>query len=224
MKTRVTDKEPNNFCQDFLHISLQRLQFPPRALIPALATTGHYLLPLCECVCVCVWGVSFGLALCLANYVLVLEPSPRLWPLPPSSQQTALHSTTLSRCLSHYRFSLAHERRSEGGKWASSFFFPPFKSSEKFHLRLSFSLLVKLFVVYTRLSVHALSALQSAIFAAVIKAINSCECIPFSWVSFCLGPTTNNNATRSAHYFLMAYLSRAPQSNQTADNESKEAI
>ena len=127
MKTRVTDKEPNNFCQDFLHISLQRLQFPPRALIPALATTGHYLLPLCECVCVCVCvcGVSFGLALCLANYVLVLEPSPRLWPLPPSSQQTALHSTTLSRCLSHYRFSLAHERRSEGGKWASSFFFPP---------------------------------------------------------------------------------------------------
>lgn len=115
-------------------------------------------------------------------------------------------------------------KKKRGGEMSFFLFFSPFKSSGKFHLRLSFSLLVKLFVVYTRLSVHALSALLSAIFAAVIKAINSCECIPFSWVSFCLGPTTNNNATRSAHYFLMAYLSRAPQSNQTADNESKEAI
>lgn len=31
------------------------------------------------CVCVC------RMALCLANYVLVLEPSPCAWPLPPSS-------------------------------------------------------------------------------------------------------------------------------------------
>lgn len=121
MKTRVTDKEPNNFCRDFLHISLSsgsnslsRLWFPP------LATTGHSLLPFCASVCV--RGVSFGLALCLANYVLVLEPSPRPWPLPPSSQQTALHSTTLSECLSHYRSSLAHENRSEGGNQLPPFF------------------------------------------------------------------------------------------------------
>lgn len=96
----MTDEEPNSLCQDFYTFLsggsdfLGRLKFPQQATISNL------------CVDVCA-----ELALCLANYVLALEPSPRPWPLPPSSQQTALHSTTLSECLSHYHSWLAHSKK-----------------------------------------------------------------------------------------------------------------
>lgn len=62
----MTDEEPNNLCQDFYTFLsggsdfLGRLKFPQQATISNL------------CVDVCA-----ELALCLANYVLALEPSPR---------------------------------------------------------------------------------------------------------------------------------------------------
>lgn len=62
----MTDEEPNNLCQDFYTFLsggsdfLGRLKFPQQATISNL----------------CV-GVCAELALCLANYVLALEPSPR---------------------------------------------------------------------------------------------------------------------------------------------------
>jgi len=47
-KTRLTDEEPNNRCEDFYTISLQFLQFPPVGSdSPSSWGTGHYLLPLC---------------------------------------------------------------------------------------------------------------------------------------------------------------------------------
>lgn len=81
------------------YFHLEVPDFSWQVWIPRMATTR--LIPLC----VWVWVQP---ALYLANYVLVLEPSPCPWPLPPSSQRTTLHSTFLFEWRSHYQSWLAH--------------------------------------------------------------------------------------------------------------------
>lgn len=177
----MTDEEPNSLCQDFYTFLsggsdfLGRLKFPQQATISNL----------------CV-GVCAELALCLANYVLALEPSPRPWPLPPSSQQTALHSTTLSECLSHYHSWLAHSEKREGRK----------KPKQKYTVFFSFSALpwkaihpCKILTFSSAVLVSQRFALISRIFKhpaayhydSVIKGINSCEHVPELQVNFNVG-------------------------------------
>lgn len=71
--------QTKNFISDCMnHLTTRKFPFNiPQRLHLCLSLHMHIHVHACVSVC--------RLALCLANYVLVLEPSPCAWPLPPSS-------------------------------------------------------------------------------------------------------------------------------------------